>query len=257
MTDVVSVVPSQGRLCPECGEPFDTPLRLGAHRRSKHDVIGATNQASKGPKTRQRRRGRPPGESRPVIDAIKEFADEAGAGRGSGPPTEDNLTRAFARSFAAVTMAGALYVVEDDPRLATDEQKEEAADHLMLSARGAHDIAEPFGRAFHRSPLNKRYGRALVDNVDLVGAVAELSIMALRWRRYMADRRRWEAAVAAGALPAQAIASPAAPVFEEAAPMSPYTPAAPPNGGVRMDEREGIVWTPQMVEDMRARSQGS
>lgn len=44
-----------GLLCPECGEQFESPMRLGLHRKNEHGVAGQSKKPTGRP------RGRPPG----------------------------------------------------------------------------------------------------------------------------------------------------------------------------------------------------
>jgi hypothetical protein len=110
------------------------------------------------------------------------MADEAAAGSGrKGPPASEELTKALARGIGTLSMAAAIYAVETDRRLDTDELKEQNVNYLSLTPRAAHDLAEPLGSALYRSPLNKKYGRAIVDNIDVIGSLAELTIITLHW----------------------------------------------------------------------------
>jgi hypothetical protein len=220
----------QGLACPECekaGTPAEYPnaLKLGYHRRVAHGVQG---------RGKNRRKSEP----RPaLVEALKGMADEAGAGTGrKGPPGSEELTRALARGIGTLSMAAAIYAVETDRRLDTDELKEQNVNYLSLAPRSAHDLAEPLGAALYRSPLNRKYGRAIVDNVDVVGSLAELTILVLHWRRYFAERGEWERA--------QRVGAPAGEV-----PMAPPPPTSAGNGRL---PSLGRPWTAADVEQMKS-----
>ncbi len=215
-------------LCPECGDDFANNRALGYHRKMAHGVAGKF--AGKG--------GKRTSTPRPAaIEVIQGMARDAGAGKSKGVPTENELTKAMARAIGAASYAAASYAVETDRRLNTDALKEQTIDYLALSPAGAADVAEPLGRAFARSPLNKRYGRAVVDNVDVVGSLAELTILVMHWRRYFAERGEWERQMRATGQ--QAFAAPPE-----------FTMPQAPNG--QQGPRDGRVLTKEDVDRMRA-----
>lgn len=235
-----------GHRCPECGAELPTKRGLGTHRSLKHGIAGKNRKAHE-------RAGHPdetPGEHqvRSVVENIKAMADEAGAGKVTArPPDAEELTRAFGRGIYTVSAAAASYAVETDRRLHTDELKEQYVTYLSLTPLSAHEIAEPLGRAFHRSPLNKKYGRAVVDNVDVVGSFAELAILFMHWRRYFAERARWEKEMReSGTLPAQ---------LGNELPALPHSEASPPLNGHRpVGQRAGKVLTAEDVQRMMQQS---
>lgn len=218
-------------VCPECGEERPNALTLGLHRRNAHGVVG-----------RDKRRRKDPGIQRPAaVSVVKEMANDAGAGKRTGTPGADELTKAFGRAAHTVSQAVSIYAVETDPRLTTDELRETTVDYLALSRQASNDVMEPLARAFHRTPLNKRMGRAVVDNVDVVGSLAELSIMFLHWRRYFGERRAYEQAMRDGGTTAM-----------QRQPTAP----PPPAGGAATQPppatfSDGHVWTKEEVDQMR------
>jgi hypothetical protein len=213
-------------ICPECSAEFPSPLKLGYHRRVAHGVQG---------KGKNRRKSEP----RPVlVEALKGMADEAAAGSGrKGPPASEELTKALARGIGTLSMAAAIYAVETDRRLDTDELKEQNVNYLSLTPRAAHDLAEPLGSALYRSPLNKKYGRAIVDNIDVIGSLAELTIITLHWRRYFAERREWERSMRVEPTPGEI-------------PVAPAPPTSASNGSV---PSLGLPWTAADVDQVRSR----
>lgn len=236
-TALSSTVPlpevSSNFVCPECGLEFEKPIRLGLHRRNVHNVEG---KWSKGNRKARRR------PARPVIDTLKDMADEAGAGKSKSVPNSEQLTRAFSRGLTTVGGAAAIWAVETDPRPLSDAHKEQAIDYLALRPAAAHEICEPLGRAFASSPLNKRYGRAVVDNVDVVSSMCELTIIMMHWRNYMRDRSEWSKSHRGGT----GGAYPSTPEPEQ-----PYDESSQTSNGTPLGQREGVVWTPEHVKAMQ------
>lgn len=86
------------RVCPECGEAFDSNFRLGLHRRNKHGVPGQSDRRKRERKAAARGPGRPKGSGESRVEKRRrliretlletvELADEA-RGR-SEAPAED------------------------------------------------------------------------------------------------------------------------------------------------------------------------
>lgn len=177
-------------VCPECTREFTASTELaakgslGRHRKSAHGP-GGIGSSSKS--------GRPPARDDQAvpIKVLKGVADEIPDRKGS--PTEKDLTKAFARGIGTISVLAASFAAETDPTIQTEEDRDAVTDYLSLAPEAATEIAYPFAKAFGKSRLNKRYGRALVDNIDLVSAGAEIVNYAVRWRRYMGERRRREA----------------------------------------------------------------
>lgn len=180
-------------VCPDCNREFTATTELsargslGRHRKSAHGP-GGTGTSSKS--------GRPPARDDQAvpIKVLKGVADEIPDRKGS--PTEKDLTKAFARGIGTISVLAASFAAETDPTIQTEEDRDAVTDYLSLAPEAATEIAYPFAKAFGKSRLNKRYGRALVDNIDLVSAGAEIVNYAVRWRRYMGERRRREAQLA-------------------------------------------------------------
>lgn len=184
-------------VCPECDREFTAKTEfaargsLGRHQKSTHGP-GATG----GGTGSRRKSGRPPArEDQAVpIQVMKNIADEIPGGKGA--PSEKDLTKAFARGIGTISVLAASFAAETDPTITTEEDRDAVTDYLSLAPEAASEIAYPFAKAFGKSRLNKRYGRALVDNIDLVSAGAEIVNYAVRWRRYLGERRRREAQLA-------------------------------------------------------------
>lgn len=130
-------------------------------------------------------------DAHPVLAVVGDMADDV---TGKGVPTEDQLTRAFGRGLGVVSLAVASWAVETDPRPLSESQKDEIEQWLTLAPQAATDVVQPIGRMFHRTSLNRRYGRQIVDNVDVVGAIADVALLALRWKRYISSRQAFDLA---------------------------------------------------------------
>lgn len=182
--------------CPECNEPVtgkakgagSATWKMSTHRRQKHNVQGAG-------KTRARRRGAPTAadhEARPVISALQEIAAEA-RGTGKGAPSSDQLAAALGRGVSLTTAGFANLAVETDrtiPRTPEgDRQKDALVEYLAVSDRAALALMRPVGRLLAPTGLNARYGRTVVENVDIVGSFAELATVGYHWVEYLRLRR--------------------------------------------------------------------
>lgn len=229
--------------CPECGNRYKSKFLLGGHRRSVHQIAGSYS-GKRGPSSsKQRAKARPM-----LVEVAREAAKDAGAG-GRGVPSADQLTAAFARGLGTVTYAAASFAVEGDKALPTDELKEQMINYLSLSGPDAREACEPLGRAFAKTGLNRRYGRTIVDNVDVAGSVAVLITMGFHWRRYMSARAAYERQQ--GGQPPQAPVVPTAPAPQ--APQTPMEVPAPvmpvtPNGAAQVEPMQGRVWTKDDVD---------
>lgn len=173
--------------CPECDRTFTAKTELaakgalGRHRKKEH---GPGGPGSSGPK------GRPPvREDQAVpIQVLKTAANEIPDKRSA--PSVADLNKAFGRGFYTLSTLAASYAAETDPTVTTEADRDAVADYLSLSPEAANEVAYPFAKAFGKSRLNKKYGRGIVDNIDLVSAGAELVNLGIRWRRYMTERNR-------------------------------------------------------------------
>lgn len=220
--------------CPDCEEQITAPVkgrqnatfRLASHRYSRHGVRSDSKRRSKADADAAAERL----VERPALATVREIGEAAGAGRRSGTPTAEELARGLGRGLSITTMIGAAFVVERDPGIppgpAGDARREELMRDLVLSDRDAAAMLAPIGRAMHRTKLNAKYGRGVVDNIDALAAVGDLGLFMARWYRYLAQRTAGPVMVDAGGYPIGPAAG---------------APAAPPPGTV---EQAGIFTTP-------------
>lgn len=256
---VKAEIPDETRDCPECGETITGKARgagslawkMGQHRRNKHGVKGAG------------RKGRPrAGEptdadraARPVISAVRDVA--AGV-TGKGTPNADQLGNGLGRGLGLLTMSVATFAVETDPAIPRtpegDQARDGLVDYLSLSPEAATAIMRPVGRALAPTKLNQRYGRKVVDNVDLIGSAAELIQVGYHWREYFKMRAAF-AAQAAGVTPANQGAG-AVPAMAPAPTVStPEGTVVHPSGLVQTPPpASGVVLDAAMIAEMQQRS---
>lgn len=180
--DVITVT------CPHCDWTFtgaakgrnSAPWRKGTHLRNKHGEAGK----GKAP----RRPANAPSEEqlaeRPVLGVVRDMAAHVG---GSGAPSEAQLAKALGRGTAIVTTAGAVAFVESDPSIPPTPEgealKDRLVDDLAVPQKTGEDIWRPIARMLAPTGLNRRYGRKIVDNIDVLGSLAELIAIGNNWRR--------------------------------------------------------------------------
>lgn len=202
MTDTAETRAQESLECPECNETITGPtggagsakFKLASHRYRFHQV-----RSSKTPKSAKGRSAPTDDEAaaQPVVGVLRDM--QAQIPTGTGAPSGHDLTKALGRGVGLVSLAVAGYAVETDEGL-TDAQRDQLADELSLTPRQAEDVVRPLAKAFAPTKLNRRFGRQVVENVDAVSSVAELTTLALSWRRYFKDR-----AVREGRRPAPAV----------------------------------------------------
>jgi hypothetical protein len=149
---------------------------------TRHKNVSGPNHLP--PKSHKRRIETAADAYRAGKDALEEISD----GKVT-PPSIDELNRALARLVNTGTMAAASYVCETDPRLRSDLEIDEAVEDLTLTGTEAQQVTFPVARMIGRSKVNKRYGRTIVENVEVGESLAVLVSVTLRWRRYMGGRR--------------------------------------------------------------------
>lgn len=226
-------------VCEECGATVSGPPRgrnsaawaLGRHRYAKHRTRGTSEKAN-------RRRANAPDDAdyaaRPTLSIIRDAAAEVGARK--GVPTATDLTKGLGRGLGLTSVAVASWLVESDPAITDDKMTDAMIDYLSLDERAAGDIMRPIGNAVAPTRLNRKYGRAVVDNVDVIASVAELGTLAMHWRRYL----RLRAGQPAGAGQPDGPPVPA--------------PAGPPPAGVQPTTpgpRAGVVMTSDDVQRLQ------
>lgn len=210
--------------CPDCPETFTGPARgvgsapwkVGTHRYQRHGYRNA-NAVSKSDKGK----AAPAADEPTTVAVLREIGSGARASGRKGVPTATDLAQGLGRGIQVLSVTAAAYAAETDESLTTEAQRDALVHDLMLSPRGATDIMEPIANAFAPTSINKRYGRAIIDNVDAVASIGELAKLALRWRRYFRvreERRQFMTAngvqvypagyVPANAQPAQVVEQP-------------------------------------------------
>jgi hypothetical protein len=179
-----------------------------------------------------------------VWEEIRGAAEEVSERR-QGPPNITELNRAFGRLLSTSTLAGASYFAETDPRLRTDADIDAAVAALSLSDAEATQVTYPLARLVGRSSVNRRAGRAIVDNVEIGEAASVLVTVALRWRRYLTQRAEAlrtarEHAITVTAAPGGRPPAPQPNPFDAGAPV-----ADPAGNGA------GVLATPGLVDQIR------
>lgn len=247
--------------CPTCGEDFTGPQggkgsanwMLGKHKYAKHR--DAAKPRGKGSRAKA---GSPTAdelEARPVVSLLRAAASEVS---GSGSPSGDALAKAGGRALQLVSGAVSSFVVETDPYIADEAEREAIWEALTIDVDTANNVMAPVGKMLAGTSLNAKYGRGVVDNVDVLGSVLELTQLGMRWRRYLSTRSQHAAALAGQHTPAPAPLAPASfqavpqnvptltdqPGGVPAASVSPGTLTSPP-------PQAGVVMTPDIVAAMR------
>lgn len=223
------------------GGKGSAPMLLGRHRWSVHQI------SSKG---KGKARGSGPAqpvelsERHPVVGTVAEAAAQV---KGTGAPRAGDLSKALGRGLSVATLMAAGWAVDSDPAIraaaANPQTAETAAQQklaltrlLSVSDDAATRIAQPLGRLIAPTQINRKYGRALVENSDLGPAVAELVDVGRAWAQFLAVRREHVRELRAARLAAAQDAAgpvtfvpPVVPdVFDGAAP--PPAPAGPIDG---------------------------
>lgn len=236
--------------CPEVFRGERAAFLRGGHLYRAHKIGGSKRKGAPTEEDHQRR---------PISAALKDIAADVD---GKGVPTAAALSKAIGRGVGMTTMAVASYYVETDETIPFtpdgERQRDHLVDELSLTPRAAEELVSPIGRALAPTKLNKRYGRTLVENVDVIGAVDELALLVLRWRRAFRERRYREQQMGLRPIDVEPVSvTPApAPAGPPAPPMA--QPAAPAPAPVMAEGQSpppttGVVVSPAMVEDMRRR----
>jgi hypothetical protein len=176
--------------CPLCDEKItgpeggvgSAPFKLASHKYRIHGV--RSTKGPKGPKGRTLQTDDEIG-ARPVVGILQDARDQIP--EGTAPPTQVDLTKALGRGLGLTSAAVASYAVESDEYL-TEAERDVVADELSLTPKQAEDIMRPIAKAFAPTKLNRKYGRQVVENVDVIGSIAELATLGLNWRNYLRTR---------------------------------------------------------------------
>lgn len=222
---------------PGCQETFTGPssgplsagMLMGRHRYAVHGVKGTgkrrrgSSSASSSPATAVEA----PTPARAVAEGVAEVAAQVG---GTGVPRAPAIAGALGRGLSIATLMAANWAVDSDPLIQQQEQidpdgtaarKAALARVLSLSEESARAIAAPVSRLLAPTELNKRYGRAVVENSDWAPAAVAVVELGRHWAEFLAIRRQHVAAIRAQT--AAAAGGPRPPV---AAPVPPPAPAA-------------------------------
>lgn len=245
-----------GRLtepCPECGERIEVPgkmsaaLRLGMHRKKDHGYV-SQHRAGKKPPQAQRE----PERVTPLT-VLGDAGKDAGAGKKQSPPSAADLTKGLARVVGYCDVMVTSVMVDGDPAITErpaeeqDDIHDELVSMIAMQPDEAKAIMGPFARMAAGTRINKRLGRKFVDNLDAFDAIAALTEIARRKRRYLRARRDREGGVA--------------PAPPGAGPAGPAPAAAPPRGSAPWPTSpagtRGVVVTPDMVAAMQGRRNGA
>lgn len=265
---------SDTRSCEVCGEEFASDGKvgpgflLGRHRWQKHQIKADGTQARK-PKTGRAAKNAVSDEdmaAQPVLSIVRDAASEVS---GRGAPTAEALAKAFGRALHLSTMAGASYVVESDANIPEGPGGDALRDRLIsgmsMSERGATSLFRPATRPLAKTKFNQKYGRDLIENVDIVGSVSEVAMMIGAWRSYYRDRNAFNRELAAQQ-PQQpflpTLVPDAPPVMTQPAPAGGDLPLGlQPQPNPAMDGQptspaptHGVLMTPELVAQIRARN---
>lgn len=188
------------KTCPECSQVFTgsksggngAAFKMARHRRTEHGVAGQGRRARRQP-------GAPTDadyEATPVLAGVRDIASAVGSRKGI--PTANDLAEGLGRGLSLVTIAVSSFMVESDGTIpdtpAGEAERDRLVDYLSLPNAGAVKIMAPVGRAIAPTSINRRFGRQIVDNVDLAASVSELGILAMHWRKYLSARKVYPAA---------------------------------------------------------------
>lgn len=180
--------------CDICGEDItgtaagrsSAKFKLGTHRWVKHGLKSDKKKARAGAKSVD-----PEGYiEQPISTGLRDIAESIGDNR--RVPTANDLAKGLGKGLAMTTTAAAVYAVETDQAIPEGAQGQEQRNflvgYLSLKERAAADVMMPIARMIAPTGLNKKYGRQIVDNVDVVASFSELGAMAMHWRNYLRAR---------------------------------------------------------------------
>lgn len=238
--------------CEQCGQAItgkakgagSAAWKLGTHMRVKHGVQGRGRKKRGTPSEAEH-------EAHPVLSAAREAAADIGIGK-KGTPTAEELAAGLGKGLHIATMSAATWAATTDPTI--DHSAEGDAfrnliiDDLTLDMEAAKGVMTPIGRVFSGTRINKRYGRGVVDNVDVLGSLFDLAMLMREWRAYF-DMRASRIATIQAANPHLAMA-PAPSAVDTAGPATHQGAEWVPGPS------EGRVLSAEDIEALRARRAG-
>jgi hypothetical protein len=195
-----------------------------------------------------------------VVGIVQDVLEDLPSSGGKKPPTADELSRALGKGLGIASITVASYAVETDANIpdgpAGEAERQNLVAYLSLKPRDAQDVMKPFAKAIAGTGVNVRYGRAIVENVDVVSGLGEVVKLALHWRRYFRERNRLQAAKQP--IEARSWPGPTAPPATGAIDLTPGGPRPVGNIGVvdvgvgpqTPPPTEGVVLTPEMLRTM-------
>lgn len=248
--------------CPDCGTqitgknkgPGSIAWKRGLHNKNVHGVAG------KG-KTGRRKAGAPTAqdyEAHPVTSAIRDVAAEIG---GKGTPNTDHLTNGLARLIGLSSYTAASWAIESDKNFPPNMDRDQAVDYLSLSETDAKALMHPVARLLQPTKMNAKYGRTVIDNVDLVGAIAGVVQLGWHWREYLNLRRETNALMrqqlAQGQKPAPLMAVPDLENLNGAPTMIPEPQHIPAAYAPPASENPGAGYVMTQADVMRMREEAA
>lgn len=228
-------IPGAGPVCPECTADAGAEVRidkvgrapdamlLGLHRKKEHGVEGTGRRTKRPPQSSRRGRSSAgAGEGATPLAVVRDMRD--GAGKTKGAPTREQLTDSLGRGYGYGMTYLASAIVDGDPRFATEADKDRAIEALAPTAQEATMTVAPVARALAGTSLNRKYGRGVVDNMDVLDCFFAISEQMRRFNTYRRERAQYEQGVASGTV-------------------RPFT-RPPGSAGDQAAEPEGRVMTP-------------
>lgn len=241
------------RQCDQCSFEATGPatgagsvgFKLGTHKYREH---GVRSTRRRGGKAAASRVSDDDVEARPVVSLVRDIADQVG---GAGAPSADALTAGLGRGLGLVSVAVASFAAETDPMFPAgpdgDDARNALVSHLSLTDKAARDTMRPLGKAIAPTSFNRKHGRQIVDNVDVVASVAEIATLAMHWRTYFRHRSAYMAMIAAGGGPTPTWTVPAEETFGPTPQPASETVATSPA------PVDGMVVDASMVAELRKR----
>ena len=164
--------------CDECGRTFSGPEngRGNASGKLKRHMYTHKNVPPDDTKAD------PPSLRRVIVDAFE--PEKTGSEK---PPTANEWEGALAKAFSGVSIVAAYSMIEKDPRALTPENEDTLIDYLSVSETDARSLSAPFGRMVHKTKINAKYGRAVVDNIGIIDGMAVVVTLLRHWRTYRRD----------------------------------------------------------------------